>query len=97
LVAVAASYEAEDELLQRVGLITAERHYLGTRLSELGVKSADAHANFVYLSPQDRPWCEVFANTGLRVRHYADGGARITVGGRASTMAVLSAVAKSLC
>jgi hypothetical protein len=29
-------------------------------------------------------------------RHYADGGVRITVGSRASTQAVLSAMGKSL-
>ena len=95
LLAVAASYAAERQLLHRVRLITAERRYLGVRLSAMGVYSTDAHANFVYLPPQGRLWREVFANTGLRIRHYADGGARITVGGRESTMAVLSAVAKS--
>ena len=94
LLAVAASYAAERQLLQRVRLITAERRYLGMRLSATGVYSTDAHANFVYLPPQGRRWCEVFANTGLRARYYADGGARITVGGRASTKAVLSAVEK---
>ena len=38
------------------------------------------HANFVYLPPRRRPWREVFDGTGLQVRHYADGGVRITVG-----------------
>jgi histidinol-phosphate aminotransferase len=37
----------------------------------------------------------VFDGTGPRVRHYADGGVRITVGNRRSTRAVLSAVAGS--
>ena len=95
LLAVAASYAAERQLLQRVRLITAERRYLGIRLSAMGVYSTDAHANFVYLPPQGRRWSEVFAYSGLRVRYYADGGARITVGGRASTMAVVSAVQRS--
>jgi histidinol-phosphate aminotransferase len=36
----------------------------------------------------------VFADTRLHIRFYADGGARITVGNRESTLAVLSAVAK---
>ncbi len=95
LIGVAASYAAEDQLLQRVRLIATERRYLRMRLSAMGVYSTDTHANFVYLPPKDRPWREVFADTGLQVRTYADGGARITVGGRESTLAVLAAVRKS--
>lgn len=95
LVGVAASYEAEDQLLQRIRLITAERRYLRMRLSALGVCSTEAHANFVYLPLRGRLWDNVFAHTGLQVRCYADGGARITVGGRASTLAVLAAIRNS--
>ncbi|GAB7145874.1 pyridoxal phosphate-dependent aminotransferase [Mycobacterium riyadhense] len=92
LLAVAASYEAEDQLLQRIRLITAERRYLRMRLSAMRVYTCDAHANFMYLPSRGRSWREVFADTGLHVRLYDDGSARITVGGRESTMAVLSAV-----
>lgn len=93
LPAVAASYNAEDELLQRIRMITSERRYLRMRLSALGIYTTDAHANFMYLpSKTGRPWSEVFADSGLRVRCYPDGGARITVGGRESTLAVLAAV-----
>ncbi|HSS25721.1 MAG TPA: aminotransferase, partial [Mycobacterium sp.] len=95
LPAVAASYNAEDQLLQRIRVITAERRYLRMRLSALGIYTTDAHANFVYLPSRDRLWREVFADSGLQVRCYPDGGARITVGSRASTLAVLSAVGKS--
>lgn len=95
LPAVAASYHAEDQLLQRIRSITAERRYLRIRLSALGIYTTDAHANFVYLPSRGRPWRETFADSGLQVRCYADGGARITVGNRASTQAVLSAVGKS--
>jgi histidinol-phosphate aminotransferase len=94
LPAVAASYNAEDQLLQRIRLIASERRYLRMRLSALGIYTTDAHANFTYLPSRGRQWREVFAGTGLHVRCYADGGARITVGNRASTLAVLSAVAK---
>jgi histidinol-phosphate aminotransferase len=94
LVAVAASYGAEDQLLQRVRVINTERCYLRMRLSALGICTTDAHANFMYLPPRGGPWHEVFAGGGLRVRCYPDGGARITVGNRASTLAVLSALGK---
>jgi histidinol-phosphate aminotransferase len=94
LPAVAASYNAEDQLLQRIRLIASERRYLRMRLSALGIYTTDAHANFTYLPSRGRQWREVFADTGLHVRCYADGGARITVGSRASTLAVLSAVGK---
>ncbi|OBH37557.1 aminotransferase [Mycobacterium intracellulare] len=96
LLAVAASYAAEGELLRRIRLITAERRYLRMRLSALGIYTTDAHANFVYLpSQQGRSWREVFGDDAPRVRYYADGAARITVGGRASTTAVLSALGKA--
>lgn len=98
LPAVAASYNAEDQLLQRIRVITSERRYLRGRLTALGVFSTDAHANFVYLpsrSGRGRPWNDVFADSGLHVRCDVDGGARITVGSRASTQAVLCAVGKS--
>jgi histidinol-phosphate aminotransferase len=60
----------------------------------MGIYTTDAHANFIYLPSRGRPWCDVFADPRLHIRHYADGGARITVGNRDSTLAVLSAVAK---
>ncbi|MCW2653528.1 MAG: histidinol-phosphate aminotransferase [Mycobacterium sp.] len=96
LVAVAASYQAESQLRQRIRLITAERRSLRTRLRAMGVYSTDAHANFVYLPAAGRPWPEVFDQSGLRVRHYCDGGARITIGSHASTRAVLVAVRNHL-
>jgi histidinol-phosphate aminotransferase len=92
LVAVAASYDAEDQLQQRIRMIASERRYMRMRLRAMGVYSADGHANFVYLPARGRPWREVFDGTGLQVRNYADGSVRITVGSRRSTRAVLSAV-----
>ena len=93
MVAVAASYDAESELQQRIRMISAERRYLQMRLRSMGIYSTDSHANFVYLPARGRPWREVFDGTGLQVRNYADGSVRITVGNRKSTRAVLSAVA----
>jgi histidinol-phosphate aminotransferase len=95
-IAVAASYDADAQLRQRIRLITGERRYLRRRLAAMGIYSTDGHANFVYLPPAGRPWREVFEPDGLRVRHYADGGVRITVGARASTRAILAAVQKSV-
>jgi histidinol-phosphate aminotransferase len=93
---VSASYDAEDQLRQRILRITGERDYLRRRLGALGVYTTDSHANFVYLPPRSRPMREVFDRAGLKARHYADGGVRITVGARASTQAVLAAVGKSM-
>jgi len=92
LLAVAASYDAEDQLLQRIRLINTECRYLRVRLGAMGIYTTDAHANFIYLPSRGRPWCDVFADPRLRVRHYADGGARITVGSRESSLEVLSAL-----
>jgi histidinol-phosphate aminotransferase len=91
-VAVGASYDAEDQLWQRIRLITAERRYLQRRIRAMGIYSTDGHANFVYLPEQGRAWRQVFDDAGLHVRHYASGGVRITVGGRASTRAILAAI-----
>jgi histidinol-phosphate aminotransferase len=93
--AVAASYDAEDQLRQRIRRITSERNHLRRRLMAMGVYTTDSHANFVYLPPRGRPWREVFGESGVRVRHYPDGAARITVGNLPSTVAVLSALEKS--
>lgn len=92
LAAVAASYRAENQLRQRIRMITTERRNLQARLRAMGIYSTDAHANFVYLPARDRSFAEVFAGTDVRVKRYADGGVRITVGGRSSTGAVLAAL-----
>jgi histidinol-phosphate aminotransferase len=62
----------------------------------MGIHSIDSHANFVYLPGARWSWRDVFDSAGLKVRHYADGGARITIGGPASTTAVLEVVKNRL-
>jgi histidinol-phosphate aminotransferase len=94
--AVAASYDAEAQLVHRIRRISSERNHLRLRLMAMGIYSTDSHTNFVYLPPGRAPWRDVFAESGVQVRHYPDGGARITVGDLPSTLAVLSAVEKSL-
>jgi histidinol-phosphate aminotransferase len=95
LVAVAASYDAEDQLQQRIRHITAERRYLRMRLRSAGVCSTEAQANFLYLPACGQPWREVFAGTGLEFRHYPGGAVRLTVGARPSTRIILAAVEAS--
>src|ERR1700694_1658441 len=68
-VAVAASYDAEAQLRQRIRLITGERRYLSRRLRAMGVYSTDGHANFVYLPEQGQPWRDAFADAGLHAPH----------------------------
>lgn len=93
LAAVDASYAAANQLRRRIQLITREREYLRMRLRELGVGSPKSHANFVYLPATGRsPWRHAFDGGALQVRSYDEGGVRITVGNRASTRAVLTAV-----
>lgn len=96
LVAVAASFDAEAELRQRIRTITCERRYLRMRLRSMGVYSTESNANFVYLPECGLCWQEAFDTIGMRVRHYADGGVRITVGDRKSTRAVVAAVARAV-
>ncbi|GAS86993.1 pyridoxal phosphate-dependent aminotransferase [Mycolicibacterium brisbanense] len=96
LVAVAASYDAESQLRQRIRLISAERRYLQLRLRSMGFYTTEGQANFVYLPACERRWQDVFDGAGVQVRHYPDGGVRITVGSRESTRAVLRAVRTAL-
>jgi histidinol-phosphate aminotransferase len=92
-VAVAASYDAESQLQQRIRYISAERRYLHRRLRSMGVYHTDSHANFVYLpSSAGRSWRRELDAAGVRARHYDDGAVRVTVGGRASTRAVVAAL-----
>jgi histidinol-phosphate aminotransferase len=93
-VAVAASYDAESQLQQRIRFVAAERRYLQRRLRSMGIYCTDAHANFLYLPAAGRSWRQQFDAAGVRARHFADGGVRVTVGGRASTRAVLAALAQ---
>ena len=92
-VAVAASYDAESQLRQRIRVITAERRYLQRRLRAMGIYSTDAHANFLYLPAAGRSWRQQFDVAGVRARHYADGGVRVTVGGRARRRVAILAAA----
>ncbi len=82
------------QLQQRIRHDHRGARHLRLRLRAMGVYSTDAHANFVYLPPA-RPAVArgVRRTPELRVRHYADGGVRITVGDGVHR-AVLAAVAQ---
>jgi histidinol-phosphate aminotransferase len=92
--AVAASYDAEAQLRQRVRLIVEERRTLTRRLRSMGLYTTDSHGNFVYLPDGAAHWPEAFRGILPRVRVDPSGGIRITVGGPASTRAVLGAIGK---
>jgi histidinol-phosphate aminotransferase len=92
-VAVAASYDAEAQLQQRIRYVTNERRFLQRRLRSMGIYHTDSHANFVYLPAREgQSWRQAFDAAGVRARHYADGGVRVTIGSRTSTRAVLAAL-----
>ncbi|MGB8403553.1 MAG: aminotransferase class I/II-fold pyridoxal phosphate-dependent enzyme [Mycobacterium sp.] len=95
LVGVAASYDAEDQLQQRIARITTERSYLSARLRAMGTYCTDSHANFVYLPGGVRDWRAVFDDAAPRVRGYADGGVRVSIGNRQSSRAVLATIARA--
>src|SRR5258707_754462 len=72
LVAVAASYDAEDQLRQRIRMIASERRYLRMRLRSMGVYSTDGPANFVFLPPWRQPWREGFPGPRPYGRDFAN-------------------------
>lgn len=72
LVAAAASYDSSQPC-QRIRVIAAERRFLP--LTRLRAKdSAPTGTPTSYLPAASTPWRNVFDDTGLQVRHYADGG-----------------------
>ena len=84
-VAATASLEAEDELLQRVEALVAERSRVQDALRDQGWAALPAsEANFVWLRLGERT--EEFAaaceQAGVVVRPFAGEGARITIGER---------------
>lgn len=81
-VAVAASYDAEDELQQRVDSIVRERDLLRQRLASVGAPTPESHANFVYLPARagGDPWMSILGTSEVVAKVYPDGGVRLTVG-----------------
>ncbi|BBZ33361.1 aminotransferase [Mycolicibacterium confluentis] len=96
LAAVVASYRSERQLDQRIRAVVDERGYLHARLRALGVGCTESHANYLYVPDGLASPERMYAETGVRVRGYAGGGVRITIGTRQSSHAVLSALASGV-
>ncbi|MFZ4485194.1 MAG: histidinol-phosphate transaminase [Candidatus Nanopelagicales bacterium] len=80
--AAIASLQAEDELLDRVRAIIAERARVQAALDAVGLHPAESEANFVWLRLGERTMefagaCDA---VGLSVRPFAGEGVRITIG-----------------
>lgn len=84
--AAIASLAAEDELMERVLAISAERDRLVAALSEMGLRPAESEANFLWLRLGDAaaPFAEYCGAEGLSIRPFAGEGVRITVGEQAA-------------
>ena len=94
LVAVAASYDAESQLRQRIRMIASERRYLRMRLRSMGVYSTDGHANFVYLPAQQSAVAASSSTApGCRSATTPTAACGSPSGNRQSTRAVLAALA----
>lgn len=80
--AAIAAFDCEDELLERVRGIVAERHRVIDGLTALGVHPADTEANFVWLRMGERTieFADVCEAVGLAVRPFAGEGVRVTIG-----------------
>lgn len=80
--AALASLDAEDELRQRVAVLTARRDALVARLRLVGWDVPDAQGNFVWLPAGDRALdvAAAFERAGLIVRPFAGDGVRISIG-----------------
>lgn len=80
--AAIASLAAEEELMDRVRVISAERDRLVAALSEMGLRPAQSEANFLWLRLGDdaAPFAEYCAAEGLSIRPFIGEGVRITVG-----------------
>ena len=81
-VAAIASLEHEDELLERVATIVAERGRVEDGLRAAGLHPAHSEANFVWLRLGERTGSFAAAcdEAGLSVRPFGDEGLRITIG-----------------
>ena len=93
--AAIASLEAEDELLERVRTLVAERDRLVAGLRGQGWTVGDSQANFVWLrlGARTQAFAAACAKAGVSVRPYGDEGVRITAAEPAAGDRVLAVAA----
>lgn len=79
--AAVASLEAEDELLERVRSIVAERERVAAALAEQGWEVPATEANFVWMPVGERAGelAEACSAVGLSVRAFAGDGVRVSI------------------
>ncbi len=80
--AAIASLEAEDQLLQRVEALVAERERVVKGLADAGVTVPEAQGNFVWFATGDRTaeFAAAADELGIVVRPFAGDGARVSIG-----------------
>jgi histidinol-phosphate aminotransferase len=80
--AAVASLDAEDELLERVSVIVAERLRVSDGLKAIGLAPAESEANFVWLGlgPDTPSFASACEGAALAVRPFGTDGVRITIG-----------------
>lgn len=79
--AAIASLAAEDELLERVQAVIAERDRVWTALRDQGWQLTPAHANFIWLRLGDRTgeFAAACEDAGITVRAFPGEGVRMTI------------------
>ena len=79
--AAVASLAVEDELLDRVDQVVAERSRVRAELIEMGWTVPPTEANFVWirLGPDTMSFADACHQAGLAVRPFADEGVRVTI------------------
>ncbi|QNN54288.1 histidinol-phosphate transaminase [Nocardioides mesophilus] len=93
--AAVASLAREDELLERVDAIVAERDRVVSALREQGWDVPDAQGNFVWLALGERTGAFAAAaeEAGVMVRPFAGEGARVSIGEPAGNDVLLGVTA----
>ncbi|HET9898488.1 MAG TPA: histidinol-phosphate transaminase [Streptosporangiaceae bacterium] len=90
--AALASLAAEDELLERVELVVAERERVRAALLATGWPVAPSEANFLWLriGDQSREFTQACDSAGIAVRPFGTEGVRVTIGEKVANDAFLS-------
>jgi histidinol-phosphate aminotransferase len=80
--AALASLQAQEQLLELVSSLVAERDRVRKGLADVGVAVPEAQGNFVWFATGDRTaeFAAAADQLGIVVRPYADDGARVTIG-----------------